>query len=89
MSEDSRRRLKHALEARDVESAITAARELRPLDPLDALEVLTLLAETRDRRFGAWAERWVARVVAERQLQPAAVESVRRLLRELPRQNEA
>lgn len=86
---DQRRRLKIALEARDAERAVEAARALRPLDLLDALDVLTLFAETRDGRYSAWASRWVQRVIAERQLQPAAIERLHRLLRELPTQSEA
>lgn len=89
VTDSLRRRLKVALQTRDVEATIAAARDLRPLDLIDALDVLTLLAETRDERYDAWASRWLARVHAERGLQPEAVETARRLLRALPSQSEA
>lgn len=87
MAELPRRRLERAIAARDVDAAVALAQEHRPLNLLDALDLLTLLAETFDPRFESWAQRWLARVAAERQLQPAAVESAQRLLRELPRQD--
>ena len=62
---------------------------MAPLDLGDALDVIVLLGEVGDPRFGPWSARWVARVAAQRRLQPAAVEEVRRLLRQVPRQNEA
>lgn len=58
------------------------------VDLLDALDMVVLLGETGDRRFPAWAERWIERVTAEHQLQPPAVASMRALMREVPTQGE-
>ena len=74
---------------RDVERMVEAAKLVASVSLVDALAMVVVLAETGDVRFERWAARWVQRVKRERHLQTAAVESVERLMRILPRQSEA
>jgi len=88
--DDHQRRLRAALRARDVDAAVAAAQTTPGgLDLLDALDLVMLLGEQHDPRFDRWARRWIDRLAAEHQLQPDAVASVVKLMREVPDQNEA
>ncbi|MDW5595929.1 hypothetical protein VSS74_16390 [Conexibacter stalactiti] len=81
--------LTRAIRARDVEAMILAAQALRPVGLEEALAIVVVLADVRDPRFLRWGEHWVRRVAGERRLQRDTVEHLRRLLRQLPHQNEA
>lgn len=88
--DDNERRLRTALRARDIGAAVAAAQAAPgKLSLLDALDLVVLLGEQHDPRFDRWARRWIERVTAENRLQPSAVESVVRLMHEVPRQDEA
>lgn len=88
--DDHDRRLRAALRARDVGAAVAAAQAAPgKLGLVDALDLVVLLGEQRDPRFDRWARRWIARVTAEHQLQRDAVESVVKLMREVPDQSDA
>ena len=68
---------------------LEAARRLTEIGLLDAPAMVVVVAETGDARFERWSARWLERVSRERQLQPDTKRTVERLMRALPRQNEA